>query len=223
MGGRHVVEISHALKRLIDVLFSLLLLAVASPLLAACAIAIKLTSAGPILFRQTRIGKDERPFEIVKLRTMRPPHASESMFDTDAQRVTTVGRFLRASSLDELPELWNVLRGEMSLVGPRPLLPDYLSLYSPEHRARHNVRPGVTGLAQISGRQSLTFSERLGLDVVYVEKWSLRLDLWILLRTVAVVSRCGGIHTGQRIDDVDDIGFSNALRADDRLRPSGTE
>jgi lipopolysaccharide/colanic/teichoic acid biosynthesis glycosyltransferase len=217
------VEISHALKRLIDVLFSLLLLAVASPLLAACAIAIKLTSAGPILFRQTRIGKDERPFEIVKLRTMRPPHASESMFDTDAQRVTTVGRFLRASSLDELPELWNVLRGEMSLVGPRPLLPDYLSLYSPEHRARHNVRPGVTGLAQISGRQSLTFSERLGLDVVYVEKWSLRLDLWILLRTVAVVSRCGGIHTGQRIDDVDDIGFSNALRADDRLRPSGTE
>jgi len=151
---------------------------------------------------------------------MRAPLPAQAMYDSDAERVTSVGRFLRATSLDELPELWNVWRGEMSLVGPRPLLPEYLSVYTDVQRRRHDVKPGITGMAQIAGRQSLTLSQRLALDVQYVETWSLVLDLRILLRTLPLVWRRQGVLTGQAIADVDDIGVQATLGADTFVPPN---
>jgi lipopolysaccharide/colanic/teichoic acid biosynthesis glycosyltransferase len=145
-----------------------------------------------VLFRQVRPGLAGQPFELVKFRTMRSGTGS------DAERLTSLGRFLRSTSLDELPELWNVLRGDMSLVGPRPLLVEYLDLYSPRQARRHEVRPGITGLAQVAGRNLVGWDERFELDVEYVERRSLGLDLRILWRTaVAVVRREGVTAEGE--------------------------
>lgn len=160
-----------------------------APLLAVIALVLLATLGPPIFFRQVRIGWHERPFTIVKFRTMRAPRAGEVWFRTNEERLTRFGRFLRTSSLDELPELWNVLRGDMSLVGPRPLLPEYLPEYTPEERRRHEVRPGVTGWAAVHGRNLLPFRDRLRHDVWYVDHWSLALDLHILARTLAQVLR----------------------------------
>jgi lipopolysaccharide/colanic/teichoic acid biosynthesis glycosyltransferase len=181
-----------AAKRGIDAVGATAGLVVLSPVLAAIAVAARATQGAPVLFRQVRPGLDGRPFTILKFRTMRPPRPGEDRFSTDALRVSALGRFLRRTSLDELPELWNVLRGEMSLVGPRPLLVEYLDRYTAEERRRHQVRPGITGWAAVNGRHAIRFRERLALDVWYVDHWSLWLDVRILARTaLQVVSRTG--------------------------------
>jgi len=147
----------------------------------------------PVLFRQIRPGLGGRPFVMIKLRTMTNERGLDGELLSDAQRLTPFGRFLRASSLDELPELWNVLRGEMSLVGPRPLLMEYLPLYSPEQSRRHEVRPGITGWAQVNGRNAVGWDERFRLDVWYVEQQSMWLDIQILWKTVRKVMLREGI------------------------------
>lgn len=161
----------------------------------------------PILFRHARAGIGGIPFEILKFRTMRPPRKGEEPYRSDLDRLTPLGRFLRVTSIDELPEFLNVLRGEMSVVGPRPLPTEYLPNYTQEEHRRHSVPPGITGLAQVSGRQDLTFSKRLSLDLWYVDNWTLRLDLRILARTLRQVIMLKGIRSGQDIDDVDDLGL----------------
>ena len=193
-----------AAKRVIDVMAASAALVVLAPLLAGTALAVRLMQGRPVLFRQQRPGLHGELFTIVKFRTMRVPRPDEVWYRTDAQRVTRLGRFLRATSIDELPELWNVLRGEMSLVGPRPLLVEYLESYTPRQARRHDVRPGITSWAIVNGRHALTFAERLELDIWYVEHWSLRLDLRILLMTVAQVPRRSGVVVTQ---DVDEVGF----------------
>lgn len=193
-------------KRFVDLIGGSILLLVSSPITAAVAIVIRVTAGPPILFRQQRPGRDEAIFTMYKFRTMRNPRPGEDMFRTDANRVTKVGAFLRRTSLDELPELLNVIKGEMSLVGPRPLLVEYLPNYSPEHRRRHSVRPGMTGLAQVSGRSSLTFSQRLDLDVQYIDGWSPRLDAKILLKTLTALF-ADGPDESQSLDEVDDLGL----------------
>jgi lipopolysaccharide/colanic/teichoic acid biosynthesis glycosyltransferase len=184
-------------KRALDAAAAGTALLLLSPLLAAVAVAVRVNLGSPVLFSQVRPGLHGRPFRLVKFRTMRDAAGPDGQPLPDAERLTPFGRFLRASSLDELPELWNVLRGEMSLVGPRPLLTEYLPLYSPWQARRHEVRPGLTGWAQVNGRNALTWKERLELDVWYVEHRSLALDLRILLRTVATVfARRGISHAG---------------------------
>jgi lipopolysaccharide/colanic/teichoic acid biosynthesis glycosyltransferase len=178
-----------ATKRALDVSLAAVALIVLAPLLGAIAVVVRATLGSPILFSQRRIGLRERPFTILKFRTMREPRPGEVWFRTNDERVTRLGRFLRTSSLDELPELWNVIRGDMSLVGPRPLLPEYLEEYTPEERRRHHVRPGITGWAAVHGRNVLPFRERLRLDVWYVDHRSFALDLRILMTTVAQVLR----------------------------------
>ena len=181
------VRVRLALKRAIDILGASVVLLVLSPVIAWVAALVAATEGLPILFRQQRPGLGGRPFEILKFRTMRAPRPGEVWYLTDEERITPIGRFLRATSLDELPEFWNVLRGEMSLVGPRPLLMEYLSEYTPEEARRHDMRPGITGWAAVNGRNLLTFKDRIALDVCYVDHWSLRLDLRILLMTPAKV------------------------------------
>ena len=162
------------------------LLLLALPL-ALLGLMVRRKLGSPVLFRQVRPGLHGRPFMMVKVRTMTDERGADSELLPDAQRLTPFGRFLRATSLDELPELWNVLRGEMSLVGPRPLLMEYLPLYSPEQARRHEVRPGITGWAQVNGRNALSWEERFKLDVWYVDHRSLWLDLRILWLTVRKV------------------------------------
>ncbi|MEU1840570.1 sugar transferase [Micromonospora chersina] len=189
-----------------DVVGAALLLVLLSPVIAVIAMAILMTSGGPVLFRQVRPGLHGEPFTLHKFRTMRDPRPDEEAWTTDEVRTTRLGRFLRRTSLDELPELTLVLTGRMSLVGPRPLVMEYLPRYSARHARRHDVRPGITGLTQVSGRRSLTFGQRLDLDVSYLDNWSLWLDLKILLRTVAEPFRRGEI-VGQTPAEVDDIGL----------------
>jgi sugar transferase EpsL len=190
-------------KRLIDVFGALAGLILLSPVIAVTAVTLRVTQGRPVLFRQRRPGLNGELFSIVKFRTMRSPRPDEVWYASDPQRVTRLGRFLRRSSLDELPELWNVLRGDMSLVGPRPMLPEYLPNYTPEEARRHEMRPGVTGWAVVNGRQGLAFEERFRLDVWYVDHWSLRLDFRILGRTIAQVLRRTGATDAQAIADVD--------------------
>jgi lipopolysaccharide/colanic/teichoic acid biosynthesis glycosyltransferase len=175
------------LKRAIDVVGAGAGLVALAPVLAVVAAVVRATMGRPVLFRQPRPGQGGALFDLVKFRTMRPGPGS------DAERLTPLGRLLRSTSLDELPELWNVLRGDMSLVGPRPLLVEYLERYDQRQARRHEVRPGLTGLAQVSGRNALGWDDRLELDVQYVERRSLALDLWILARTVIGVCRREGI------------------------------
>ena len=174
-------------KRGLDVFVSFAALLILIIPMGAIALVVYLRSGAPVLFRQTRPGQHGRPFVLLKYRTMRAG-AGE-----DAVRLTRIGRFLRRTSLDELPELWNVLKGDMSLVGPRPLLMEYLELYSPRQARRHEVRPGLTGLAQVNGRNLVAWDERLELDVRYVETRSFGLDLHIMFRTVGLVLRREGI------------------------------
>jgi sugar transferase EpsL len=181
------------LKRIIDLSVAVVCLVVFSPVLAAAAVAIRITSGAPVLFRQTRPGLHGRPFTIFKFRTMANVRDSNGDLLPDAQRLTRVGRFLRASSLDEFPQLINVIRGELSLVGPRPLLTEYLDRYTPEQARRHEVLPGITGWAQVNGRNAVEWEERLRLDVWYVDHWSLWLDFRILFSTMKSVLRRRGI------------------------------
>ena len=187
MGDRRAYDVT---KRILDAGVAGVGLVVTAPLQAAVALAVLKEHGRPVLFRQPRPGKDGRVFTLVKFRTMLLPDAKRV---SDADRLTGLGRFLRATSLDELPTLWNVLRGEMSLVGPRPLLVQYLERYSPEQARRHEVRPGITGLAQVRGRNNLDWDDKFALDVEYVDNRSLGLDLRILWETVAVVLLRRGI------------------------------
>ncbi len=177
------------LKRLFDLLVAALaLLLLALPLLVLIWF-IRRKLGSPVLFRQIRPGFQGRPFTMVKFRTMTNERGADGALLPDAQRLTPFGRFLRASSLDELPELWNVLRGDMSLVGPRPLLMEYLPLYTPEQARRHEVRPGITGWAQVNGRNAISWEDKFALDVWYVDNRSMWLDvriLWLTVRKVLV-------------------------------------
>ena len=181
------------LSRGLDVLIAAAVLLFGAPVLAAVACLIRFTLGAPVFFRQERAGLDERPFDLVKFRTMRASHDGDDGPDSDQQRLTRLGRFLRATSLDELPTMVNVIRGQMSLVGPRPLPVRYLPRYSAYHARRHSVRPGITGWAQVHGRNQLSWDEQLTLDVWYVDHRSLWLYLRILARTLATVVRRDGI------------------------------
>ncbi|EAP77329.1 putative UDP-galactose phosphate transferase [Roseovarius nubinhibens ISM] len=161
--------------------------------MVAITLMIRREMGSPVFFRQTRPGRHGIPFEMVKFRTMRDAIDADGRPLPDAERLTKLGRFLRSSSLDELPELWNVLKGEMSLVGPRPLLMEYLPLYSPEQARRHEVRPGVTGWAQVNGRNAISWDEKFALDVWYVDNRSLWLDLKIIWLTIRKVVKREGI------------------------------
>lgn len=172
------------LKRAFDVLAAASVSIVLLPVIGALAIAVRLALGSPVLFRQERIGRGGRPFTMVKFRSMRDAVGVDGIALSDAERLTPFGRALRASSLDELPELWNVVVGDMSLVGPRPLLPEYLPLYSREQARRHEVRPGITGWAQVNGRNAVAWPERLAMDVWYVDHVSFLLDCRILVLTV---------------------------------------
>jgi lipopolysaccharide/colanic/teichoic acid biosynthesis glycosyltransferase len=182
-------------------IFDLIIVLATAPLWGACLLVtaslVYLRLGTPVLFRQRRLGRGEQPFEMVKFRTMTAARDATGALLPDEQRLTAFGRTLRSTSLDELPELLNVLRGEMSLVGPRPLLPQYLSRYSALHRRRHETPPGLTGLAQVSGRNAIGWAERFDLDVSYVDHASLLLDVQILWRTVRIVVRRDGVQTAQ--------------------------
>jgi lipopolysaccharide/colanic/teichoic acid biosynthesis glycosyltransferase len=179
-------------KRILDVAVAAPALLLLLPVLAVVALAVRHGVGRPVLFRQVRPGMHGKPFTLVKFRTMRDVDHERGLV-TDGDRLTRTGRLLRATSLDELPTLWNVLRGDMSLVGPRPLLMDYLGRYSPAQWRRHEVRPGITGLAQVRGRNALSWSRKFALDNWYVDHRSFRLDLRILAMTVPTVLRRTGI------------------------------
>jgi lipopolysaccharide/colanic/teichoic acid biosynthesis glycosyltransferase len=184
---------SDAVKRALDVLVAASALALLSPVLAVLWVLVRWRMGTPVLFRQTRPGRHGRPFEMLKFRTMTDARDAHGELLPDAQRLTALGRWLRRTSLDELPELLNVLQGDMSLVGPRPLLVEYLPRYSPEQARRHEVRPGVTGWAQVNGRNALSWPDKFAYDVWYVDHRSTRLDLQILWRTVAQVVSGQGV------------------------------
>ena len=212
MDGRSQAPPPDALKRALDRLLAACLLILLSPVLVATAVAVRLKMGRPVLFRQTRPGLHGEPFQLLKFRTMADAFDSSGQPLHDEARLNDLGRFLRSTSLDELPELLNVLRGEMSLVGPRPLLPDYLSHYSPRQARRHEVRPGITGWAQINGRNEPSWEAKLEMDAWYVDNRSLRLDAVILLRTLLVPFRRSGISAE---------GHATAPRFDDPGRPRG--
>ena len=185
------------LKRTVDALASAMLLAFLLPLLAAIAVAILVTMGRPVFFRQSRSGRNGVRFTLLKLRTMAEGFDIEGSPLRDGARLTQLGGWIRTSSLDELPQLWNVLRGEMSLVGPRPLLPQYLDRYSHFQRRRLEVLPGITGWAQIHGRNALAWEPRFQFDIWYIDHWSLWLDFRILARTLVSVVKRQGINAGE--------------------------
>jgi lipopolysaccharide/colanic/teichoic acid biosynthesis glycosyltransferase len=188
------------IRRGLDIAVSSLLLALSSPVLALAMLAVRLESRGPVVYSQRRVGLDGRPFDVLKLRTMveGAEHIGAGLaIDAGDPRVTRVGAFLRRISLDELPNLLNVLHGEMSLIGPRPTLPTQVGQYTPRQRGRLAVKPGITGWAQVNGRASLPWEERIELDLFYIANRSLSLDLKILWRTVAMVLGGSGLYKGQ--------------------------
>lgn len=183
-------------KRGLDIVLSLLALLVLSVVLLTVAILVRIKLGRPVLFRQTRPGRNEKLFTLYKFRTMTDERDEEGRLLPDAMRLTRFGRLLRKTSLDELPELINILKGDMSLVGPRPLLVEYLPLYTPEQRHRHDVRPGLTGLAQVHGRNALTWEQKFAYDVEYTQTVGFFLDVRILWQTVITVVTHRGIHSG---------------------------
>ena len=187
--------IQTAAKRLFDVVGASLALVALSPIIAVVAAIVRTRVGSPVFFRQIRPGRNGDPFRIIKFRPMNDEKAPDGVLLSDEERLVEAGRRLRRWSLDELPELWNVIAGDMSLVGPRPLLMEYLPRYTAEQARRHEVRPGVTGLAQVSGRNDLPWEDRFDLDVWYVDNWSLWLDLKILVATV------GRVFTGRGVSE----------------------
>jgi len=185
------------MNRFLDVCFSVFVIVLVLPIFFLVVMLIFLGMGRPVFFYQTRPGLNARPFRLIKFRTMLEERTSDGVPLQDSERLTNIGRFLRATSLDELPEFLNVLRGDMSLVGPRPLLMQYLPLYTPEQSRRHEVRPGITGWAQINGRNALSWEEKFELDVWYVDNRSLWLDIKILFKTVLLVLKRDGISHGE--------------------------
>jgi len=185
-------------KRLFDVIVAAVGLILLSPLMLVLAIFVIVKNGSPILFRQTRPGLFGRLFTIYKFRTMTDAADSQGKPLSDSERLTSFGRFLRSTSFDELPELFNVLKGDMSIVGPRPLMTKYLDRYTPEQARRHNVKPGITGWAQINGRNTVTWEDKFKLDVWYVDNWNLLIDLKIILKTVFLVLKREGVSQMNR-------------------------
>ena len=186
-------------KRMLDVVFSLLALVILSPTLLLVAILVRIKLGKPVIFKQERPGLNEKIFKLYKFRTMTDAKDENGKLLPDEKRLTRFGRVLRATSLDELPELVNIFKGDMSFVGPRPLLVEYLPYYTKEERHRHDVRPGLTGLAQVKGRNLVAWNKRLALDVQYVKKVSLRLDIKIIFATIVVVFKRSGISDGKSL------------------------
>ena len=199
------------MKRLLDIIISLSALILLAPLYAVISYKVKKNLGSPILFKQTRPGLHAQPFDMIKFRTMKDATDASGNLLPDSMRMTAFGKMLRSSSLDELPELWNVLKGDMSLVGPRPLLMEYVPLYNQEQARRHEMRPGITGWAQINGRNNISWNDKFKLDVWYIDNQSLLLDLKILLLTVKKVIIKEGINeknevtmskfSGNKLDD----------------------
>jgi lipopolysaccharide/colanic/teichoic acid biosynthesis glycosyltransferase len=196
----------------VDVVGAGTLTVLLSPVLAGLAAGIRFTMGSPIFVRQLRPGYKGQPFEVVKFRTMKDAVDADGNPLPDEERLTRLGIFMRQLSLDELPQLWNILRGDMSFIGPRPLLMEFLKWYSPEQMRRHDVKPGVTGWAQVQGRHAILFSRRLELDVWYVDNRSLGLDLKILGLTLLKVLSMRGAQPAQTDAEVDDVGLHDAVR-----------
>ena len=184
---------NQSFKRFIDIIGSLIGLVLASPVIIIISLIIYFTMGRPIFFKQVRPGLKGKPFVIYKFRTMLDLRDEKGNLLPDEKRLTTIGKFLRSTTLDELPEFWNVLKGDMSLVGPRPLLMEYLDRYTPEQARRHNVKPGMTGWAQVNGRNAISWEEKFKLDVWYVDNWNILLDLKIILLTILKVLKREGI------------------------------
>ena len=200
------------MRRLIDLTGASILSILLSPVLAGLALAIRFSMGRPILFRQQRPGYKGEPFEVYKFRTMKDAVDTEGELLPDEERLTKVGVFMRQLSLDELPQLWNILKGDMSFIGPRPLLMEFLKWYTPEQMRRHEVKPGVTGWAQVQGRHDIPFSKRLALDVWYVDNRSPRLDMKIVGLTFLKVLSMRGAQPAQTDAEVDDVGLHDAVR-----------
>jgi lipopolysaccharide/colanic/teichoic acid biosynthesis glycosyltransferase len=205
-------RVHRAAKRVLDVAASATALTLLAPFLALVAAAIRVAIGRPILFRQTRPGYRARPFTLFKFRTLLETFDSEGNPLPDADRLTPLGKFLRRWSIDELPQLWNVLRGDMSLVGPRPLLMEYLGKYTPEQMRRHAVRPGLTGWAQLHGRQDLLFSRRLEMDCWYVDHWNVWLDLKLVWLTLLRLHKLSAVGATAGLEHTDDLGFAEVTR-----------
>ncbi len=185
------------IKRLLDLALTIAATPILLPLGIVIALVVRVMHGSPVLFRQTRPGQDGRPFEMMKFRTMTDACDENGDLLPDCERLTSFGRFLRRTSLDELPEFWNVVKGDMSLVGPRPLLMEYLDCYTPEQGRRHDVPPGITGWAQVNGRNAISWEQKFALDVWYVDNRSLMLDLRILVMTVLQVIRGHGVSAAE--------------------------
>ena len=210
MAGTEIQRSVPISKRALDLLITIPGLLVLSPVLVIIAILVRMNFGSPIIFRQKRPGYKGKPFWIYKFRTMTNLVDNENNLLPDDQRITRLGLFLRSYSLDELPELFNVLRGEMSWVGPRPLLMKYLERYSPDQARRHEVLPGITGWAQVNGRNALTWEEKFKLDVWYVDHWSIKLDIKILLITVGKVLRREGINQAGQVTAEEFMGSNDS-------------
>jgi lipopolysaccharide/colanic/teichoic acid biosynthesis glycosyltransferase len=191
--------VTNGFRRVLDVLVACLVLSLGSPVLVATAVVVRLRLGAPVLFRQQRLGRAGQPFHLVKFRSMRHPAPGREAPEFDAERLTRLGQFLRSTSLDELPEMWNLLKGDLTLVGPRPLPTSYWHRYRGDEYERFLVKPGITGLAQVSGRNAVDWDQRLALDVQYVRTRSLVGDLRILLRTVGVVLGRSGVDHGDGV------------------------
>ncbi len=197
---------SRLIKSLLDRVFAAIALLMFSPLILIVAIAIYFRMGSPLIFSQPRPGKDGKIFRFYKFRTMTDERDAKGNLLDDEQRLTAFGEFLRESSLDEIPQLWNILKGDMSLVGPRPLLVRYLERYSSQQARRHEVKPGITGLAQVKGRNAITWEEKFQLDVWYIDNWSLWLDLKILVMTFVKVLRKEGIDEEGQVSSSEFLG-----------------
>jgi sugar transferase EpsL len=200
------------IKRVVDTVLAGAGLMITAPVLAGAFLGVRLTLGRPVLFHQTRLGRGEAKFRILKIRTMTSERDENGTLLPDHVRLRSLGRTLRRLSLDELPQLWNVLRGEMSLVGPRPLLPEYLQRYNERQKRRHDVRPGITGWAQVNGRNALSWEERLELDVWYVENWSPWLDMRIFWLTLVKVVRREGVSQEGHATMTEFLGTSGVTR-----------
>lgn len=200
-------------KRFLDLLVSVTAFIVLSPVFLVVTLLLLWANDGKPFFFQARPGKNGHIFRVIKFKTMNDKRDADGLLLPDAQRLTWIGKIIRKTSLDELPQLINVIKGDMSLVGPRPLLPEYLPLYNDHHKRRHEVRPGITGLAQVEGRNHMKFSQRFNLDVYYVDNCSFALDVKIILKTFLKVFKTSDIVHGQTVDDIDDIGITKNLSA----------
>lgn len=199
------------LKRFLDLIISIFVGVIFLPIFVIVFIILFFQNSGEVFFVQTRIGKMNKKFGLMKFRSMNNKKDNLGNLLKDMDRITPFGRFIRKTSLDELPQIFNILKGDMSLVGPRPLLPEYLPYYSEYHIRRHEIKPGITGLAQIEGRNYLKFSERFNLDVHYVDNVSLKLDFKILVKTFFKIFKSSDISMGRKMSEVDDIGITKGL------------